>query len=103
MTRPEQSKPVAGSAPPQTYGTPRNLSAIATARMPIGPAVGTPVNSGESTSAAAWPGEEAKPSVAQSAVDCGACPAVTAAGGRPTRSSLPAGRAEGGPPAWDPD
>ena len=45
------------------------------------------MSSGESTSAAAWPGEAAKPSVAQPSGVRAGC---RSAGGRPTRRSLPA-------------
>jgi hypothetical protein len=40
MTRPEQSKPFRGLAPPQTYLTPRYFIAIATACAPIERVVG---------------------------------------------------------------
>src|SRR5829696_9530407 len=39
IVSPEQSKPVIGLAPAQTYGTPRYRSAIAAARLPIDPEV----------------------------------------------------------------
>ena len=94
MTRPEQSKPVAGSAPPQTYGTPRKRSAIETARTPIGPAGGAPANSGPSKSTSACPGDPVNPSVAQpsTAPERAGRAAGCSVAGRPTRRSVTAGR-----------